>query len=139
MDSAVLHASPGFNNYQWSPQANLILTDNIAKAAPLQTTLYYVEAEKFMGCTVKDSFLVTLKTSPPIYLGNDTGLCVGTSVRLDAGAGFSSYVWSTGAISRQISVSEKGVYIVSATTPNKCTSSALLNNKYYSPCRYLLW
>lgn len=51
-------------------------------------------------------------------------LCPGVSAILDAGAGFSSYAWSTSAISQTISISSGGTYIVTTTDANGCDAVA---------------
>lgn len=49
---------------------------------------------------------------PEVNLGADTVLCSGTTLTLDAGAGFNSYQWSNGATTQQITVSQSGTYSV---------------------------
>lgn len=59
-----------------------------------------------------------------------TQIQIGDVVRLDAGAGFGSYVWSPGGeITQTIDVSESGMYAVAVTDANGCTgnSSALVS------------
>lgn len=53
--------------------------------------------------------------SLPIDLGEAPSLCDGGSVLLDAGAGFDSYEWSTGAITSTLSVVAPGTYSVSVS------------------------
>ena len=50
-----------------------------------------------------------------INLGGDLEICQGTTTTLDAGAGFSSYLWSTGATTRMIAVGDSGVYWAKGT------------------------
>ena len=49
-----------------------------------------------------------------IDLGEDINLCTNEIVTLNAGDGFSKYVWSTGDTSKSIDVYDEGVYIVNA-------------------------
>jgi len=67
------------------------------------------------GCTATIS---TAEVNFPnaIDLGPDTTICTGSFVNLNAGAGFDSYAWSTGASSPSINVSTPGTYFVDATT-----------------------
>jgi uncharacterized protein (TIGR02145 family) len=50
-----------------------------------------------------------------VNLGNDRSICPGTTTILDAGAGFTSYLWSTGATSRMITVGTAGSYWAKGT------------------------
>ena len=47
-----------------------------------------------------------------VNLGNDTVLCYGSTVSLDAGSGYYSYLWNTGATTQTITVNTAGQYIV---------------------------
>jgi len=58
---------------------------------------------------------VVVMTPPVANLGNDRSICQGTTTTLDAGAGFFSYLWSTGATSRMITVGTAGNYWVKVT------------------------
>lgn len=48
-------------------------------------------------------------------LPSPVALCNGASVQLDAGSGYDSYAWSSGASTRFITVSEQGTYDVQVT------------------------
>jgi uncharacterized protein (TIGR02145 family) len=50
-----------------------------------------------------------------VNLGPDINACTGTAVSLDAGAGFSSYLWSTSDTVQTITVNQSGTYWVRAT------------------------
>ena len=57
----------------------------------------------------------------PVITNNiDDTLCRGESVTLDAGPGYASYLWSTGARSQTITVSETGQYSVIVATSLGC-------------------
>ncbi|MEO6358037.1 MAG: hypothetical protein ABIU77_23490, partial [Ferruginibacter sp.] len=51
------------------------------------------------GCSFfTDSMLVQAQQSPGVFsLGNDTALCKGSSIQLNAGSGFNSYLWQDGS------------------------------------------
>ncbi|MEZ4804773.1 MAG: SprB repeat-containing protein [Bacteroidia bacterium] len=59
----------------------------------------------------------TLRPSPAIDLGNDTFYCDGSSISLvlDAGSGYSSYLWSDSSSNQTLSVNTEGVYEVTVT------------------------
>lgn len=69
-----------------------------------------------------DSITITVYTSSPINLGNDTSLCQNNAITLDAGPGFVNYQWNTGATSPKISVINAGQYSVIATDNHQCRS-----------------
>jgi len=55
---------------------------------------------------------IVVMNPPEVDLGPDTAICPGIVLTLDAGAGFSTYLWSTGNTTRTISVSQAGIYWV---------------------------
>lgn len=122
-DSLTINAPSGFMNYTWSPAYNVTATTGSQIIIfPAIATTYSVIAEKTPGCFAYDSINITVKTSPAINLGNDRNFCFGDSIQLDAGNGFNSYMWNTGAVSSQITVNKTGLYIVRANAPNGCVS-----------------
>lgn len=74
------------------------------------------------GCRlIKDSIKINVLKLPGIIsLGNDTSLCSGTSIVLDAGNGFINYSWNTGAATQTINADKKGSYFIKATLTDGC-------------------
>ena len=52
---------------------------------------------------------------PPVDLGNDTTICVGTTATLDAFSGLFSYSWNNGETASIIYPSSAGEYIAEVT------------------------
>lgn len=121
-DTVTLVATAGYINYIWTASSTLVATGNIAKVNPLITTEYYVEAEKIPGCVVRDTLLLTVKTSPSINLGKDTSICYNKSVQLSAPPGFNNYLWNNVQGGVNLLVSDTGKYILSAIYSNNCVS-----------------
>lgn len=121
-DVVTLQASSGYTDYQWSPAYNLQSQGGEALVSPGTTTTYTITAERRPGCTVTRSVVVTALSAPYISLGNDTSICSGDTLLLDAGALFSSYQWSTGATGEKIYITQSGVYSVAGLYNNGCTS-----------------
>ena len=64
------------------------------------------------GCAASDTVNVSYKPLPSVDLGNDTSICPGSTVLLDAGQPNATYLWSNGAAADAISVQNPGVYWV---------------------------
>jgi gliding motility-associated-like protein len=52
---------------------------------------------------------------PVVFLGNDTVLCEGQSVLLQAPLGYENYLWSNGSSGTALTASNSGIYILTAT------------------------
>jgi gliding motility-associated-like protein len=122
-DTVHLSAPTGFLNYSWSPDYKINTTQaQQVVANPAADTFYTLKAEKTPGCFAFDTIHVTVRHSPPIQLGPDTSFCAGSSVLLNAGAGFSHYQWSTGSSGPQLLVQAAGTYSITGTTTDGCRS-----------------
>lgn len=73
---------------------------------------------------------IYIAPDPIVSLGNDRIICSGTSTLLNAGGGFSSYLWSTGATTSSISVSEPGSYWVHVTKYGCTVGDTLVISNY---------
>ncbi len=74
------------------------------------------------NCMAYDTVFVSYP--PEINLGNDTAICTQSfPFNLNAGAGFSGYLWNGVAGLQNFQANSPGVYGVTATTANGCTSS----------------
>jgi gliding motility-associated-like protein len=76
-------------------------------------------------CTFHDTALVVFNPLPVVDLGNDTLFCTSQPLTLDAGNSGTSWLWSTGATTPQITVTDAGSYAVTVTALN-CTASDTL-------------
>jgi gliding motility-associated-like protein len=75
------------------------------------------------GCSDSDQVVINSQPSPVIDLGNDTFTCEGNAVILDAGEGYSGYLWQDGSSSRWFSTGKAGKYIVTVKDLNGCSAS----------------
>ena len=81
---------------------------------------------------------ITVLPGPAVNLGNDTTACTGQTVVLDAGPGYSSYLWSTGATSQTIGVKQNGSYWVKATVASGCQASDTVRVTFAPAITYAL-
>jgi len=98
-NSATLTAT-GASTYIWTGG----LTANPVIVIPSSTTTYMVTGTDVSGCTASTSETVTVDHITAPKLGNDTIVCAGTSVSLNAGIGYDSYLWSTGTTNQTVTV-----------------------------------
>ena len=127
-DTLRIIAPAGFTNYQWSSTYNIIHLDSMqVKVFPARDTFYISSAEKFNGCTVKDTLWVQVNNRSLLYAGKDSSICRNDSILFTATPGFVSYSWNTGATGQSIQAKQTGQYIVVATDPNGCISSDSVN------------
>lgn len=59
---------------------------------------------------------------PIVFLGADKEICPGDSIQLNAGNGYSAYLWSTGETNQTIYVKNAGIYFVEVAESNGCKS-----------------
>ncbi|WP_264565492.1 T9SS type B sorting domain-containing protein [Flavobacterium sp. N3904] len=98
-------------------------------------SVYYAEATN-NGCINSTRIPVDILIYPlPPVSDQEVAHCVSFSITLDAAVPNMTYLWSTGAFTQTIDVTEKGVYTVDVTSlaPESCTSKKTItvveNNK----------
>lgn len=113
-----LDAGAGFSSYYWS-------TGETTQTIMISTAgVYWVRVTNSSGCSDTASVTATYVTlADPTITGN-LSFCPGSSTTLDAGAGYSSYLWSTGATTQTISVSTAGTFQVTVSNAGGCTASS---------------
>lgn len=85
----------------------------------------YVRITNLAGCFV--IVKITLKVLPPVYSSvlKDQTICIDDKTTLDAGPGFDSYLWSTGATTQSIQDITPGLYWVQLKT-GRCTAMQMV-------------
>jgi gliding motility-associated-like protein len=117
----------GIYQYSWSPSTGLSSNTSASPTATvLQTIQYIVTAENPFGCRSKDSVVLTGKSVPVIQLGNDTLLCTGQSMQLNAGNPGAQFAWSNGVSTQTNLITLPGFYSVTVTA-NGCSSTDGIN------------
>jgi gliding motility-associated-like protein len=104
-------------NVNWPANYEVVWSTGETSSSILvtETGFYSVLVEAPDGCTSQDEVLVEFFDYPELDLGSDTAVCTGEEVRLQAGDPGLSYLWNTGQLSREIYVTEPGVYDVQIT------------------------
>ncbi len=77
------------------------------------------------GCNdVADSIVVSVgDDNLKVNLPRDTILCAGYIMKLDAGTGYTNYLWQDGTDKQSIDVSDSGTYWVRLTDKNGCVNT----------------
>jgi hypothetical protein len=116
-----ISAPLGFSNYVWN-------TGETARSIVVRTTgNYWCVVTDANGCSNRsDTVRVNVFPSalPIVTISGPLTFCEGGSVTLTAPAGFSGYLWSNGATTQTITVTESGSYTVSVADGNGCTGTS---------------
>ncbi len=122
-----IDAGGGFASYQWSNGFDGQIITIQGNTLPYAYTNYYLHIVNANGCSVDDSTRIEVLASPKNILGNDTSICLQSTLILDAGS-MLSYLWSTGDTAQTILVDGnlgQGQYNYWVETVNQdnCTGS----------------
>ena len=115
--STTLDAGGPFTSYAWSTGES---TQTINVSNPGQVI---VTVTNQAGCSTADTVVVSEEDQLTPTISGDTVLCGTDMVTLDAGAGYSSYQWSSGGGMQTLGVSVAGVYTVTVSDANGCTGT----------------
>ena len=110
--SIQLNASGG-QTYLWntSPTLSCLACSNPI-ATPIAPTEYIVTVTDANGCIDDDTVLVGFGAGPAVDLGNDTMLCAGQSLTLDAQNPGASFIWQDSTTNQTLITTGPGVYHV---------------------------
>ena len=123
--SVVLSAPAGFAAYLWTNG------DTTRTTTVTTSGTYAVTVTNSGGCQANStSTTVTVRpgvTNTTVAVSGPLAFCVGDSVRLTAPIGY-SYLWSTGATSRIITVKTTAIVSVTLTDANGCSATSAAIN-----------
>jgi len=120
-----------------SPSA--LLWSNGSTNASIDVSLsgiYWLEASNG-PCSTRDSIAIAISTTPIIELGNDTVICQGESVALNAGFA-NNYLWSDSTTSSSIVVTNPGLYWVQANNEQCVDVDSILVSFSICDCEFAL-
>lgn len=112
--SAFISVSNTFASYLWN------VGSSIPFITPSNPGTYWVDVVDFNGCVGSDTTELQILPTPMVSLGPDTNLCEGELLQVNAGAGFSGYLWSTGATTPSVLVTQDDTLWVSVTDSSGC-------------------
>lgn len=118
-NTVTLTANSG-TSYNWSTGAN---SQGITVGSSGTYTVTVTDAN---GCTAVASQAVSVTNTPTVNISSSTGqnLCIGDTTTLMATAG-NSYLWSNGATTQSIPVTNSGTFDVTVTFPGGCSGSSV--------------
>lgn len=113
-----LYSPSGYTSYTWSTGSGSSF------GIPVSTGgTYWVRS--VVNCEIRmDTFNVTSLPVPSVYLGHDTGFCIGNTYVLSSPQPTgSTWTWSTGSTSDTIHVSSSGTYSLAVTNSYGCSDN----------------
>ncbi|MCX6252772.1 MAG: hypothetical protein NTX61_18710 [Bacteroidetes bacterium] len=89
-----------------------------------QTGTYKIRLTANLGLATEQTVCksIVIVNPPTVSLGPDDSICPGETRILNAGAGYSSYLWSTGNTTQTVTINNPGTYWINATKWG-CTAS----------------
>ncbi len=123
----VLNAGGGYSSYLWNTGAT-------GQTITVSSSGNYSVTVTSGSCSNNDNINVNVITTPTVNLGNDTTICQGQDIILDAGASGYNYQWSTLETTQSITVNSSGTYQVTVTNGGLCpvVDNILVNVKPYA-------
>jgi len=119
-NSLLLDARNTGATYSWN-------TNQTSQTLRVDTSgLYIVNVIDVNGCANSDSIGIVVNPLPIVHLGNDTSICTGQTLQLNAQNSGSSFIWNTGDTTSSIIVDTAGMYAVTVTNMNNCSNSDTL-------------
>lgn len=115
------------STYAWADSlspSTIISTASSITVSPASTTTYIL-----YGSTDTAYATVTVHPYPQVHLGNDTTLCEGALLTLDATTANASYIWNDSSSNATFAVDSPGNYWVEVTA-NNCAASDTIEVSY---------
>jgi PKD repeat protein len=114
-ETATLNAGNTGSTYKWTPGNATTQTINASMPGN-----YNVTVKSTTGCIISNTTNLIIRPLPVAALGNDTSICDGAQITLNAGNPGNAYNWNTGANTQTINITDSGTYSVVVTTPYDC-------------------
>ena len=133
-DSVICSGNPvtlqtyGDSIVKWKSTLNpniIIATDSFITVSPTVTTTYFAYTDYDTAY-----FTVNVVNPPVINLGNDTVLCQGQTLTLNAKTKFATYLWQDGSTDTSYNVNQQGTYWVKVTIDSNCVTRDSIKVNY---------
>jgi len=122
--TVTLNAGSGFDTYTWNG------TSGNQTFTATETGTYTVVVEDENGCTATDAVDVIIHDLPTVNLGDDIEQC-GGSATLNAGSGFSTYIWNGTSGNQTLNITQSGIYTVLVQDTHGCTGTDAIEVNIY--------
>lgn len=119
-NTTIIDAGAGFGSYGWSNGSS-------TQSIDVSAGTYTVTVSNNSGCTASAQAVVSTNALPTPSISGSSTFCIGSNTTLNAGAGFSSYIWSNGQTTQNITVNAAGTYLVTVTNANGCAGTTSIS------------
>ncbi|MEA1875582.1 MAG: gliding motility-associated C-terminal domain-containing protein [Bacteroidota bacterium] len=130
-DTIWIDGGEEFKKWNWSNGETTRLTGVVESIQPLS-----ISVADSNSCWSTDDINIVIHPYPEIDLGEDHSVCANQPVELSGGSG-DTYLWSTGETSREIQVSQSGIYSLEIIASG-CASIDRIDLKIVNPDFILL-
>ncbi|WP_027385581.1 DUF7948 domain-containing protein [Chryseobacterium gregarium] len=122
--------NPSIYTFTYTDDAGNPISNPSSYSLSIGTTIIHVKVSTPEGCFKVVRLNLTLNPKPKINLPEKVDFCNGKNATLDAGSGYSSYLWSTGATTQTITVSAPGNYSVTVANSFGCQNTDAVQVSY---------
>lgn len=122
--------NPGIYTFAYTDDAGNAIANPSGYSLSIGTTIIYVKVSTQDGCFKVIRLNLTLNPKPKVNLPEKVDFCNGKSVTLDAGNGYSAYLWSTGETTQSVTISAPGNYSVTVTNSFGCQNTGSVQVSY---------
>ncbi len=112
----ILDPGGQFESYTWQDNSQFSFYEVTASGN------YSVVVVNSYGCSAEDGLYVNV-SDPQVDLGQQTYVCEGDTLILDAGSDFTSYLWQDGTSNETFAVNSGGTYSVNVTDEYSCQAT----------------
>lgn len=129
-DLYTLDPGPGYASYLWQDGSTNETMDVNTPGT------YWVIVTNASGCTASDTVnILSIAAAPPLNFPDSIQFCQGSNVNLNAGSGYSSYLWSDGSTGQTFSIDTTGIFWCTVTNASGCatTDSILVPSLWPKP------